>query len=225
MSLKKVLIEKVDYAIQLADDSMKTHYSTGGDFISQDWVSNESFQKFKSFSLSFISSTFAESHPYYEQFKKTVTNHSLHAVEAGRGILTSVKIEIEKDWVADIRSLISSEIFSDFLEMAEHLIDEKYEHAAAVMIGSVLEEHLRNLCQKYGIDTTEERHGKVLPKKADLLNSDLAKSKVYNILTQKNITAWLDLRNKAAHGKYNEYNFSQVDLMLRGVSEFAARVN
>jgi len=39
-----------------------------------------------------------------------------------------------------------------------------------------------------------------------MMNADLAKVKVYGILEQKNVTAWLDLRNRAAHGKYLEFS-------------------
>jgi len=42
-------------------------------------------------------------------------------------------------------------------------------------------------------------------------------------LDQKNVTAWLDLRNKAAHGLYDQYNREQVETMLKGVIEFSAR--
>ncbi len=34
------------------------------------------------------------------------------------------------------------------------------------------------------------------------------------------ITAWLDIRNNAAHGKYSEYNNQQVDLMINGMRVF-----
>lgn len=40
------------------------------------------------------------------------------------------------------------------------------------------------------------------------------------MLEQKNITAWLDLRNKAAHCKYDEYSIEQVNLMYQGVLNF-----
>jgi hypothetical protein len=52
----------------------------------------------------------------------------------------------------------------------------------------------------------------------------LAKAGVYTKLDQKAITMWLDLRNKAAHGKYNEYGKEQVVLMMQGVTEFLARM-
>ena len=39
---------------------------------------------------------------------------------------------------------------NDFLDMAYHLLENDYKDASAVMIGSVLEEHLRQLCNKFG---------------------------------------------------------------------------
>ena len=98
--------------------------------------------------------------------------------------------------------------------MAEYLSEEGYKDPAAVMVGSVLEEHLRQLCQKHGIATTTTKQGSPLSRKADALNADLGNNSVYNKLDQKNVTAWLDLRNKAAHGKYQEYTREQVSLML-----------
>ena len=63
-----------------------------------------------------------------------------------------------------------------------------------------------------------------VPKKADTLNADLAASGVYGKLDQKNVTAWLDLRNKAAHGHYKEYTKEQVTLLLNAVRDFVTRL-
>ena len=104
------------------------------------------------------------------------------------------------------------EVFADFIEMAEHLLDERYKDPAAVIIGSVLEEHLRQLCLSAGIRTEDVSATKVVPYKADRLNADLAKAGKYSKLDQKQVTAWLDLRNRAAHGKYAEYALEQVAL-------------
>jgi uncharacterized protein YutE (UPF0331/DUF86 family) len=104
--------------------------------------------------------------------------------------------------------------------MAEHLLQQGYKDPSAVLIGSVLEEHLRALCDGRGIPTVVG--GK--PKKADSMNAELAGVGVYNKLDQKNLTAWLDLRNKAAHGHYGEYSSEQVGNMLRGVQDFMTRV-
>ena len=75
--------------------------------------------------------------------------------------------------------------------------------AAAVMIGSVLEEHLRQLCHSHKVDIFTLKGMDEMPKKADVLNADLKKSGAYGPLDQKQVTAWLGLRNSAAHGKYS----------------------
>ena len=63
----------------------------------------------------------------------------------------------------------------------------------------------------------------IIAKKADRLNSELASREIYNKLDLKNVTAWLDLRNKAAHSKYDDYSIDQVRIMYSGVSEFISR--
>jgi hypothetical protein len=56
------------------------------------------------------------------------------------------------------------------------------------------------------------------------LNAELRRIGAYGKLDQKNVTAWLDLRNNAAHGNYSNYNALQVENQLAGVREFIARV-
>jgi hypothetical protein len=119
-----------------------------------------------------------------------------------------------------VTELIHADIFADFVEMAEYLLSEGYKDPAAVIIGSTLEEHLRQVCVKHGIAI--DAAGK--PKKADQLNADLSGQTVYSKLDQKSITAWFDLRNKAAHGKYTEYSKEQVTLLIQGVRDFMARI-
>lgn len=221
--MEKQLLEKIDLAIELADEALNTIYTTEDSFFVYRWVSIDSFAKFESFSLSLILSIFSTSHPYYERFRDKVYRESVDCVQIGKGILTSIRTEVERGWLLTMKDLISAEIFTDFLEMAEYLLHEKYIHPAAVIIGSVLEEHLRRLSEMHGISLTIVKNNKEIPKKADLLNAELAKVGAYSKLYQKNVTAWLDLRNKAAHGHYTEYNFQQVEFMLLGVTDFVSR--
>ena len=91
--------------------------------------------------------------------------------------------------------------------------------AAAVVVGSVLEEHLRQLAGLHNVATGAGPK----PKKADAINADLVKAGVYDQLEQKSVTAWLGLRNSAAHGNYDEYDKGQVEALLSGVREFMIR--
>jgi hypothetical protein len=122
--------------------------------------------------------------------------------------------------LANLNELVHANIFNDFLEMADYLQKEGYKDSAAVLAGGTLEEHLRKLSQKNEIATEKEDSR---PKKADRLNADLTSANVYSKLDQKNVTAWLDLRNKAAHGKYSYYSKEQVALMIQGIRDFISR--
>jgi hypothetical protein len=44
------------------------------------------------------------------------------------------------------------------------------------------------------------------------------------MLQQKSVTAWLDLRNKAAHGRHSEYDAAQVSALIRDVRDFMTRL-
>jgi hypothetical protein len=145
-------------------------------------------------------------------------------VEYILGVLQSLSEDFNSGYLVSYSELIHGELFGNFLEMADHLISEGYKDAAAVISGSTLEEHLRQLCLKNGIriERTDSTRN-IIPIKADKMNSDLSSSGVYKILDQKNVTAWLDLRNKAAHGKYSEYTKEQVLLMISGIRDFITR--
>jgi len=181
---------------------------------------------FKAASLSFIERVYGKDHSYYDSFNTSVDDYYLSDIESGLEILNSIKQEIEGDWLFTVKGLVAAELFADFLEMADHLLTQGYKDPAAVIIGSVLEEHLRQLCNANSVSIEfENNQGILIPKKADRLNSDLAKENVYSKLDQKAVTMWLDLRNKAAHGKYDEYTSEQVTNMYSGITEFMARLS
>jgi hypothetical protein len=137
------------------------------------------------------------------------------------GILLALRDAYQNGYLEEVHELIHADVFTDFLEMAQHLLEEGYKDPSAVLVGGVLEEHLRKLCTKNGIAITNPTDSKA--RKADGLNNDLAKAGAYDKLAQKNVTAWLDLRNKAAHAEYNTYDANQVDYRLRGLRDFLTR--
>jgi hypothetical protein len=152
-------------------------------------------------------------------FVKTYALLSGQAAPEVAGVLTALRKAYSSGYLTTVSELIHADLFSDFIQMAEYLLSEGYKDPAAVIIGSTLEEHLRQLCVRNGLPTTAG--GK--PKKADQLNADLANASVYSKLDSKSITSWLDLRNKAAHGKYTEYTKEQVQLMIQGIQDFMTR--
>lgn len=165
-------------------------------------------------------SVYANSLPRYEaQLTAGVIAMSM-ALEPVHGMLQALRSDYESGHLQSLVELVHADIFADFLDMAHYLLEQGYKDPAAVVTGSVLEAHLRKLCDKHSIPTSKPDGS---PKKTDTLNSELGAANVYSKLDQKSVTAWLDLRNKAAHGKYAEYTEEQVTLMLQGVRDFASR--
>jgi hypothetical protein len=160
---------------------------------------------------------------YVQSVKELIKQYgpnSGNAATYAAGVLIALGEAYRGGYLTRFAEFVHAELFSDFIEMAEYLLGEGYKDPAAVIVGSVLEEHLRQLCAKN--DIAVAANGK--PKKADQLNADLASHQVYTKLDQKSVTGWLDLRNKAAHGKYGEYTKEQVGILLTSVQDFMARV-
>jgi hypothetical protein len=144
-----------------------------------------------------------------------------YAATQHMGILKAIRSDYANGFMKSMTELIHADVFSDFLDMADYLLSEGYKDAAAVIAGSTLEGHLRKLCASFGVAPIKA-DGK--PKKADTINSELVVAKAYGLADQKQVTAWLDFRNKAAHGEYTSYVADQIKIMSMGIREFIARV-
>ena len=136
------------------------------------------------------------------------------------GVLRALRDDYEAGYMRSVEELVQADLFSDLLEMAKELLDKGMKDPGAVLAGSVLEEHLRKLAGSVSVPIVDAngRH-----RKADGINAELAKAGVYNKLEQKSVTAWLDLRNHAAHGEYEEYDYKQVASLIDSVRDFLLR--
>lgn len=218
--MNKKLLDRLEEIRSIGQNTLGTSHEVSG----FTFVDSDKLAGFKAAAFSFIEKVYGVNHSYYLCFKDSVKDFHPSAVKSGLEILDVIKQEISGDWLLSLKGLISAELFSDFIDMASYLLDEQYKDPAAVIIGSVLEQHIRQLCNANGIAVEIEKNSKLIPIKANQLNIELAKANVYSKLDQKSITAWLDLRNKAAHGEYAEYNIDQVQNMKSGIIEFMVRV-
>lgn len=155
-----------------------------------------------------------------DPFVRGMGGSNPHALPDLIGVLQALRVDVEAGYLKSVEELIHADVFADFLEMADELHGKGYKDPSAVLAGSVLEEHLRKLASRSGIAVADAT-GR--PIKADKLNADLAGLGTYNKLEQKSVTAWFDLRNKAAHGKYEEYDDVQVAALIRDVRDFMIR--
>ncbi len=213
MNTEKKIIKRINKLIQKGKNVLDTHRSIPPDAIGLPPLDSGKFIEWQTQVLNFLINLLGKEHIYVQKFKDVVREGYEAEVEMGIGILQAVKEDISEGYLTDIKTLISAEIFSDFLEMAEHLLENGYKDPAASLCGAVLENGLRKIATKKGIKVKS---------KDDLnsLNDKCANGKVYNRLMQKKIKVWIEIRNKADHGQFNEYSEKDVREMLKGVRDF-----
>lgn len=187
-----------------------------------DVISNVRVKQMQTRCLAAIERAAGRNSVYFEQARAILESrvHSWRHLAGLIGVADSLLHNIRAGYLKTFEELLHGEVFGDFLEMAQYLLDSGYKDAAAVVAGSTLEAHLKQLCKKSGIPV--DVAGK--PKKAHMINSELAAKRVYPKLDQKSVIAWLDLRNSAAHGDYGAYDKGQVHLLISALRDFITRV-
>lgn len=130
--------------------------------------------------------------------------------KALKAVFAATKEDFDGGYLSSYKSIVQAEVFDTELEQATELLKSGYYVAACVIAGVVLETALRELCDREGIS-----HGKM-----DKMNSDLAKSGIYNKIVQKQVTAHAGLRNSAAHGNKEEFSTEDVRYMIKAIEQF-----
>jgi len=147
-------------------------------------------------------------------------------IEKLHGILRGLQDDYESGMLEHLGRLIEVNIVADYFQQAERLLQEghpgQHDHVpAAVLAGAVLEDALRRLCQRQTppISTTKS-NGEL--KTLNPLIDDLKQANVYSELKAKQLRAWADIRNAAAHGQFDDFTRSDVEQMLAGIQNFLA---
>jgi hypothetical protein len=142
------------------------------------------------------------------------------------GMVESLKSDYEAGFLDSLVEFVEDEVAADYLGQAEQLLQEgqpgKYDHVpAAVLLGAILEDALRRLClrQLPPIDVKKPNGD---PKTMGTLIDDLKKANVFNELKAKQLRAWADIRNAAAHGEFDKFARQDVEQMKSGVESFLA---
>jgi HEPN domain-containing protein len=129
------------------------------------------------------------------------------------GILEAAYNDFTEGFLADLKLLVSADIFIELLEQAETLFKADYYIPAASLAGAILEDTLKKICIKQNIE---------IPDKPNInkLNSLLAKEGIYEKLQQKRITTYADVRNNADHGDFDKFKKEDVEDMLKWIPRF-----
>ncbi|MDC6700693.1 hypothetical protein, partial [Leclercia adecarboxylata] len=120
--MQNPLKDRIEYLIALCGQVLLTKRSTE---YANDRVNGRLQYKYRSAGLSFISQFYGNSHPYYVEFQSKDSDYA-PTIEESLGILEAISDEIDQGWHRSIRGVVSAELFSDFIEMANHLLGEGY---------------------------------------------------------------------------------------------------
>lgn len=191
------------------------------------WVDRAAAGAFRTAGLSVLLAMFGEAHQHYRDFEvNTNDKNTAGSYREPLALVQTIREQVERGWLQDVRALLAADVFVEILDMADYLLAEGYKDSAAVLVGGSLEGQLRSLANRHGIDVhSVNADGRTKAKKAEALNQELHKVGAYSLGDQKQVTAWLDLRNLAAHAHYGDYSGDQVRLMLDGVRNFSIRVS
>jgi len=207
------LRKRLEHLIDLGEKVLSTRRSPSPGVISDDYVNEELFYHWKVGALSFLQNVFGEDSIHFKEFHESCKHpHYLQALQ-GVSVLKAAKQDIEGGYLTRIETLVSADIFNNFLEMAEYLLEQGYKDPAASLIGAVLENGLRKIAKKHGIKLKTKET-------ISSLNQKLADAQIYNRLTQKRIQVWNEVRDNADHGNFAEYSKKLVKEMLNGVRNF-----
>ncbi|MDD5087593.1 MAG: hypothetical protein PHI18_02180 [bacterium] len=133
------------------------------------------------------------------------------------GILKAAKRDFANGLLIHPRIVATADSMADILDQAEHLLLNDYHVAACVLVGGAMESTLRTMWEV-------QYKGEQVPKPSmNEFNQRLHKASAYDAVTFRQISAYGQLRNNAAHGKYDEVDKPRVEDFLRFTREFIMR--
>lgn len=132
-------------------------------------------------------------------------------------IVAALRDDYRHGGLAAVEAMVHADLFDDFLEMSVGLLESGFVGPAAVIAGSVLEEHLRNLATIEGEVLIDDR-GR--PHNVERLGVLLRKASAITEVERKSVVAWYAIRNEAAHNIRHSIAGADVERMISGVRDF-----
>ena len=115
--------------------------------------------------------------------------------------------DIEDGLLVSLENAAKAESFEDFLDHAELYLEDNRKDPAGAIAGVVFEDTIRRLCRLYGIID----NGRSCD---DLINAIKSNGKMTSI-ESKEAKVCADVRAKATHALWNEFNKSQVETTIK----------
>jgi hypothetical protein len=178
------------------------------------WVDTTQFSEWQAQSLTFLTNSLGRDHVYTERFRNEVTEAVPSDTKIGIGVLRAYREDVEGGFLFELRRIVAAEVFSEFLDMAAHLCQAGYHHAAASLAGAVLEDSLRRAARAQNLKATGN---------LESLSQTMLDAGIYDALAYKQVKVWIAIRNSADHGEFEKVHVDDVDAMLRDLPSFLGR--
>jgi hypothetical protein len=146
-------------------------------------------------------------HPSAQRVINAMNSPSLHSVQQVEGILQGTRANLRAGFLDDLIGKIVVDIKSDFLEASQQLLDENQKDPAAVMACIVLEDSLKRLAKKHGVESAED-------KEMSVVAGSLLGKGVIEKTTNQSIQSFKSLRNAALHAQWSEVSIESLRLLL-----------
>ena len=216
MNLKDKLESHFQRLINEGDTILKKYGWSNG--VRGSHPSDLEYNKWYSSAKNLIGKACSEQGIHYKQIEDiyTLSNGNSYYMPGCLGVLESAYEDFKSGLLEDTKAMITAEVFTDFIEQAEYLLNEGYKLPAAVLMRGVLEDSLRTLCNKEAKISLPDKP------KLDWMNTELVKAEIYNKNVQKQVTAWAGIGNSAAHMKIDEFSDIDVKNIISGIINFNA---
>jgi hypothetical protein len=156
--------------------------------------------------------------PYRQKADKVALGNHGYVIHAAVGelaaVLQNLLTDADAGLLASVADRARAETFDDFLDHAEAYAKENRKNESGAIAGVVFEDTLRRICAKLGI---AEKGAKL-----DALISELAARGELTAVRAKRARAAADVRTKATHAQWSEFEVSDVQATISFTRELIA---
>ena len=219
MSVNDEIISEIESLIEEGERLNKSFSLEGMGTYESD-IPEHKHRAFVTSALASIERIAGKDSQYYERAPKPESEELLSVARSNtvipglQGVLTSLRDAVEAGFLESIESQLRASIHDDMLEQGADLLDSNYHVAAMVLIGGVLEDHLRQLCESRNMIWSGRGS---ISEYNNLLKDDLYKQTIW-----RRVQAVADVRNNAAHGNIEKVDKEDVSDSLNFVRRVIA---
>lgn len=146
-------------------------------------------------------------HPSVQKTIHAMNDVCLRSVMQLEGILLGTKANLLAGLLDNLASKILIDLKADFLQTSQQLIEQGQKDPAAVLACVVLEDSLKRLAEKHGIEGLSD-------KEMSVVAGSLLSKGVIEKTTNQSIQSFKSLRNAALHAQWAEVSIESLKLLL-----------